>query len=144
MEELLILAWLAPYVGAALVLALSRAGWGAKSLVAILSILVSALASSAGAATAASGHEVHVSATWIESLSVRVGVLFDGLSSLMALVVSWLSFLIAVYSYEYMRGEGGETRYWFFFTFFVGSMMLLVLSDNLLAMLVGWEGTGLA
>ncbi|MEM3982097.1 MAG: NADH-quinone oxidoreductase subunit L [Thermofilum sp.] len=144
MEELLILAWLAPYVGAALVLVLSRASWGAKSLVAILSILVSALASSAGAAMVASGHEVHVSATWIESLSVRVGVLFDGLSSLMALVVSWLSFLIAVYSYEYMRGEGGETRYWFFFTFFVGSMMLLVLSDNLLAMLVGWEGTGLA
>lgn len=144
MEELLILSWLAPYIGAALVLILNRASWGVKSLVAISSILASALASSAGAALLVPGHEVHVSITWIESLSVRIGVLFDGLSSLMALVVSWLSFLIAVYSYEYMRGEGGETRYWFFFAFFVGSMMLLILSDNLLTLLVGWEGTGLA
>lgn len=144
MEELLLLSWLAPYIGAGLVLLLHRASWSAKSSAAILSILVSALASSAGAARVVSGHEVHVSITWIESLSARVGVLFDGLSSLMALVVSWLSLLIAVYSYEYMHGEGGETRYWFFFTFFVGSMMLLVLSDNLLTMLAGWEGTGLA
>jgi NADH-quinone oxidoreductase subunit L len=144
-KALALLSWLAPYAGSCLVLLLHRAGWKAKSAAAILSILVSALASTQAALYVAStGRELHISTTWVGALSANVSVLFDGLSSLMALVVSWLSFLIAVYSYEYMRGEVGETRYWFFFTFFVGSMMLLVLSDNLVTMLVGWEGTGLA
>ena len=143
-NALALLSWLAPYTGSCLVL-LRKASWRAKSLVAILSILVSALVSTQAALHVAStGHELHVSTTWVGALSANVSVLFDGLSSLMALVVSWLSFLIAVYSYEYMHGEVGETRYWFFFTFFVGSMMLLVLSDNLVTMLIGWEGTGLA
>ena len=146
MENMLaLLSWLAPYIGSCLVLLLHKASWRAKSLVSILSILVSALVSTQAVLYVTStGHELHVSTTWVGALSANVSVLFDGLSSLMALVVSWLSFLIAVYSYEYMRGEAGETRYWFFFTFFVGSMMLLVLSDNLVTMLVGWEGTGLA
>ena len=146
MENMLaLLPWLAPYTGSCLVLLLHKASWRAKSLVSILSILVSALVSTQAALYVAStGHELRISTTWVGALSANVGVLFDGLSSLMALVVSWLSFLIAVYSYEYMCGEAGETRYWFFFTFFVGSMMLLVLSDNLLTMLIGWEGTGLA
>ncbi len=144
MREALVLAWLAPYLATAAVIALNRASWRAKSLASITAILVSAIASTAGLLEVARGHEVHIAFQWVKTLGVNIGVLFDGLSSLMAVIVSWLSFLIAVYSYEYMRGEGGETRYWLFFTFFVGSMMLLVLSDNLLTMFVGWEGTGLA
>jgi len=78
------------------------------------------------------------------STSVTVGILGDGLSAIMALVVSWISFLISVYSYEYMEGDPGTHRYWFFFDFFVGSMLLLVLSNNLVLLLVGWEGTTLS
>jgi NADH-quinone oxidoreductase subunit L len=144
LTEALLLAWLGPYIATFMVLILSKASWKAKSIIAITGILSSALASTLGLLELLTGHEPHLSYTWIKTLGVNVGVYFDGLSTLMALVVSWLSFLIAVYSYEYMRGEGGETRYWIFFTFFVGSMMLLILSDNLLAMFVGWEGTGLA
>ncbi len=143
--EPLILAWLAPYIGTALLIPLKDKGWKAKSAVAILSILVAALASTLAAwHVVETGETIRWMAKWVPSLSVDVGVYFDGLSSLMALVVSWLSFLIAVYSYDYMRHEEGQTRYWIFFTFFVGSMMLLVLSDNLLTMFIGWEGTGLA
>ncbi|QOJ79315.1 NADH-quinone oxidoreductase subunit L [Infirmifilum lucidum] len=144
MQEALVLAWLAPYLATAAIIALNRASWRVKSLVSITAIFASAIASAVGLLEVARGHEVRVAFQWVKTLGVNIGVLFDGLSSLMAVVVSWLSFLIAVYSHEYMRGEGGETRYWLFFTFFVGSMMLLVLSDNLLAMFIGWEGTGLA
>jgi len=144
-ESLLLLTWLSPFAGTALLLLLRKATWKTKSLVGILSILASALASSYAAyITSSSGEPVRVSYTWVSSLNVTIGVFFDGLSTIMALVVSWLSFLIAVYSYEYMKGEVGETRYWLFFTFFVGSMMLLVLSDNMISMFIGWEGTGLA
>jgi NADH-quinone oxidoreductase subunit L len=43
-----------------------------------------------------------------------------------------------------MHGDKDMTRYWFFMLFFIGSMQLIVLSDNLLMMFFGWEGVGLA
>ncbi|MDW0235950.1 MAG: NADH-quinone oxidoreductase subunit L [Nitrososphaeraceae archaeon] len=43
-----------------------------------------------------------------------------------------------------MHGDSNLTRYWFFMLFFIGSMQLIVLSDNLLMVFFGWEGVGLA
>ncbi|MCX6643282.1 MAG: proton-conducting transporter membrane subunit, partial [Candidatus Bathyarchaeota archaeon] len=42
-----------------------------------------------------------------------------------------------------MHGDEHVTRYWFFFLFFIGNMLLLVLSDNLIQTLIGWEGVGM-
>ena len=42
-----------------------------------------------------------------------------------------------------MHGDDGLTRYWFFMNFFIGNMLLLVMSDNLLQLFFGWEGVGL-
>ncbi len=82
---------------------------------------------------------------WIEIYGVKIhaGVLVDTLSIFMANVVAWISFLIMVYSLGYMHGEEGLTRYWFFMNFFIGNMLLLVMSDNILQLLFGWEGVGL-
>ena len=74
---------------------------------------------------------------------VKAGILLDPLSIIMASIVAVVSFLIMVYSIGYMRGDPGLTRYWFFMNFFIANMLLLVLSDNLILMLVGWEGVGL-
>ncbi|MEM3404481.1 MAG: NADH-quinone oxidoreductase subunit L [Nitrososphaeria archaeon] len=74
---------------------------------------------------------------------IKAGVLVDPLSIIMSNVVSIIAFLIMVYSIEYMKGEEGLTRYWFFMNLFIGNMLLLVLSDNLIQMLFGWEGVGL-
>jgi len=41
-----------------------------------------------------------------------------------------------------MEGDPSLTRYWFFMNLFVGNMLLLVLSDNFVQMLFGWEGVG--
>jgi NADH-quinone oxidoreductase subunit L len=59
-------------------------------------------------------------------------------------LVAWISASIFVYSISYMHGEKSITRYWFFMLFFIGSMQLIVLSDNLLMVFFGWEGVGLA
>src|SRR6185503_17233944 len=48
------------------------------------------------------------------------------------------------YSTGYMHGDRDLTRYWFFMLFFIGSMQLIVLSDNMLMVFFGWEGVGLA
>ncbi|RJS75093.1 NADH-quinone oxidoreductase subunit L [Candidatus Bathyarchaeota archaeon] len=92
---------------------------------------------------------LHSQVSWVEAPGVPVlrelkaGVLLDPLSIIMANVVAFISFLIMVYSLGYMHGEEGLTRYWFFMNFFIGNMLLLVLSDNLIQMLFGWEGVGL-
>lgn len=82
---------------------------------------------------------------WIDFPGYRlsVGVLVDPLSIIMANVVAFISFLIMVYSLGYMRGDPCLTRYWFLMNLFIGNMLLLVLSDNLVQVLIGWEGVGL-
>jgi NADH-quinone oxidoreductase subunit L len=49
-----------------------------------------------------------------------------------------------IYSTGYMKGDKDITRFWFWMLFFIGSMQLIVLSDNLLQVFFGWEGVGLA
>jgi NADH-quinone oxidoreductase subunit L len=90
------------------------------------------------------GAEVHSQIPWISSLGLEAGVLADPLAIVMTNLVAWISFLIIVYSTGYMHGDKDLTRYWFFMLFFIGSMQLIVLSDNLLMVFFGWEGVGLA
>ncbi len=71
------------------------------------------------------------------------GVLVDPLSIIISNVVAFISFLIVVYSTSYMHGDEGLTRYWFLFLYFMGSMLLLVLADNLIMTMIGWEGVGI-
>jgi len=87
-----------------------------------------------------------ISYPWFALLGnqIRFGILVDGLSVIMGSVVAFVSLLIAIYSYRYMYGDWGHTRYWYFFSFFVGSMLLLVYASNLIVLLIGWEGTTLA
>lgn len=80
---------------------------------------------------------------WIPALNVNIGVLYDPFTIIISNLVAWVSLLIMVYSLEYMKGDSGLTRYWFLMNFFIGSMQLIVLSDNFLSMFVGWEGVGL-
>jgi len=75
---------------------------------------------------------------------LKAGVLADPLAIIMANVVAWISFLIMVYSTGYMKGDKDIARFWFWMLFFIGSMQLIVLSDNLLQIFFGWEGVGLA
>ena len=81
--------------------------------------------------------------SWVPSLNLNAGVLVDPLSMFLVNIVAWISLLIMVYSLGYMKGEFGQTRYWFFMNLFIGNMLLLVLADNLLMMFFGWEGVGL-
>ena len=84
--------------------------------------------------------------SWIVSGSLEVGFgfLFDSLSAVMALVVTWVGFLIHVYSVGYMRGDSCLARYFAYLNLFVFFMLVLVLGDNFLMLFVGWEGVGLA
>lgn len=81
---------------------------------------------------------------WLEyPLRIGFGVLIDPLSIVLVNVVAVVSFIIMVYCVGYMRGDPGQTRFWMWMNGFIGSMVLLVLSNNLLFLFVGWKLVGL-
>src|SRR5918997_305701 len=138
------LVWLLPFVGAAIIAAVARAGHRARDYTAVGFALASAISAATLMPLALEGAEVHSQIPWISSINLKAGVLADPLAIVMANLVAWISFLIIVYSTGYMHGDKDLTRYWFFMLFFIGSMQLIVLSDNLLMVFFGWEGVGLA
>jgi len=83
--------------------------------------------------------------TWFENAGVKltVGVQIDGLAAIVMFVVTLVSLLVHVYSLEYMRGDRRFTHFYAALSLFTASMLLLVVADNTLQMLVGWELVGL-
>jgi NADH-quinone oxidoreductase subunit L len=83
--------------------------------------------------------------TWFRAAGLSVGVDFrlDALSLVFTLVVSFVGFLIHLYSSEFMRRDEGYSRFFAYLNLFVGFMLILVLADNLLLLYLGWEGVGL-
>ncbi len=82
---------------------------------------------------------------WIQagSFLVPAALQLDPLSSVMALVVTGVGFLIHVYSVGYMSHERAFARYFVCLNLFMFAMLTLVLANNYLLMFVGWEGVGL-
>ncbi len=76
------------------------------------------------------------------SLAVSFGFVFDRLSAVMTLVITWVGFLIHVYSAGYMSGDGAVPRYFALLNLFVFFMLLLVLGSGFVVMFAGWEGVG--
>ncbi|MBO8181226.1 MAG: NADH-quinone oxidoreductase subunit L [Archaeoglobus sp.] len=81
---------------------------------------------------------------WIPSLNINFVFVVDYLSRYMGVLTALIAFLIGVYGLEYMKDDYRLGWYWFFFNTFTASMLLVVYSDNLLTLLIGWEGLGLA
>jgi NADH-quinone oxidoreductase subunit L len=138
------LVWILPFVGAAVIPAISHRPERIKNYAAIGFALASAITASTLLPLIAGNSVVDSQVSWIGALGLKAGVLATPLSVIMTNLVAWISFLIMVYSMGYMHGDKDMTRYWFFMLFFIGSMQLIVLSDNLLMMFFGWEGVGLA
>ncbi|MEJ2210030.1 MAG: NADH-quinone oxidoreductase subunit L, partial [Anaerolineae bacterium] len=83
--------------------------------------------------------------TWIDvaGFSPAIGLHLDALSTMMILVVTFVGFLIHLYSSEFMAEDKDYRRFFAYMNLFVGSMLTLVLADNLLLLYLGWEGVGL-
>ncbi|MEM0450437.1 MAG: NADH-quinone oxidoreductase subunit L [Nitrososphaerota archaeon] len=140
------IAWLLPILGSALVPAFFRIHKRAGELYSILLIAAAAAASFSMVPDVYGGRSLLVSVPWLVLPGGEVlefGLLVDPLSVLMACIATGIGLLILVYSVGYMAHEEGLPRYWFFMTFFIGGMTLLVLSDNLAGLYIGWEIVGI-
>lgn len=151
MKTLPIAAWVcvfAPLAGALLTPVAARFGAAARTAVA----LTASFAAAAGALhllpallqdRALESLPIESAVAWIDApIRIGFGVLIDPLGIVLANVVAVVSFIIMVYCVGYMRGDPGETRFWMWMNGFIGSMLLLVLANNLLWLFVGWKLVG--
>jgi NADH-quinone oxidoreductase subunit L len=83
--------------------------------------------------------------TWIDAGNLHVDFTLraDPLSTMMLVMITFVSTLIAVFSIGYMHGDPGYPRFFAEMSLFVFSMTTLVLADNFVLLFLGWEGVGL-
>jgi NADH-quinone oxidoreductase subunit L len=82
---------------------------------------------------------------WIDAGNLKADISFnlDALSLVFCFVITFVGFLIHLYSIGFMAKDEGFTRFFAYMNLFIGSMLILVLADNILLMYLGWEGVGL-
>lgn len=79
----------------------------------------------------------------IDLYSVQIGLLFDSISSIMLIVITFISFIVHLYSSTYLMDDPYLSRFMSYLSLFTFFMILLVISDNFIQIFVGWEGVGL-
>ena len=83
---------------------------------------------------------------WLSSgkLNFDWSIYIDPLTSLMLVVITSISFLVHIYSIEYMSHDKSKPRFMAYLSFFTFAMIMLVTADNFVQLFFGWEGVGLA
>jgi len=92
------------------------------------------------------GHKLEIpSVHWLTvgKVNVEIGLLVDSLTAVMLIVVTLVSLMVQIYSQGYMRGDPGYIRYYAWMALFTTFMLVLITSNSLLFMYLGWEGVGL-
>ena len=77
------------------------------------------------------------------NLKMEVGFLVDGLTAMMMCVVTFVSLMVHIYTIGYMEEDPGYQRIFSYISLFTFSMLMLVMSNNLLQLFFGWEAVGL-
>src|SRR3954454_16350498 len=124
-----------------------------KGFVTAVALLASLGAAGAGTIAVVQYHAAYPSGerhvdlvyNWIASGSISADLAFqlDPLSVVMLMVVTWVGFLIHLYSAGYMAHEHGYGRYFAYLNLFLSEMLILILGSSYLVMFIGWEGVGL-
>ncbi|MFN9728792.1 NADH-quinone oxidoreductase subunit L [Acidovorax sp.] len=83
--------------------------------------------------------------TWmvVGGLKMEVGFLVDSLTAMMMVVVTFVSLMVHIYTIGYMEEDEGYNRFFAYISLFTFSMLMLVMSNNLLQLFFGWEAVGL-
>ena len=83
---------------------------------------------------------------WIDlgDFIIELGILVDNLTIMMLLVVTLVSSLIHIYSISYMKDDPRYNRYFAYLSLFSFSMLIIVLSNNLFGLYIGWELVGIS
>ncbi|MDD5479534.1 NADH-quinone oxidoreductase subunit L [Rhodoferax sp.] len=83
--------------------------------------------------------------TWmvVGGLKMEIGFMVDGLTAMMMAVVTFVSLMVHIYTIGYMEEDEGYNRFFSYISLFTFSMLMLVMSNNMLQLFFGWEAVGL-
>ena len=79
----------------------------------------------------------------VGGLRMEIGFMIDGLTAMMMVVVTFVSLMVHIYTIGYMAEDEGYNRFFSYISLFTFSMLMLVMSNNLLQLFFGWEAVGL-
>ena len=144
---------LAPLLGSALAGILGtalggrRIGRGVSHSVTILgvfiSLVISAMTLYSVAVEGARFNETLYTWMLVDAFKMEVGFLVDGLTAMMMCVVTFVSLMVHIYTIGYMDEDEGYNRFFAYISLFTFSMLMLVMSNNMLQLFFGWEAVGL-
>ena len=144
---------LAPLLGSALAGILGtalggrRIGRGVSHSVTIvgvfISLVISAMTLYSVAVEGARFNETLYTWMVVDGFKMEVGFLVDGLTAMMMCVVTFVSLMVHIYTIGYMHEDEGYNRFFAYISLFTFSMLMLVMSNNMLQLFFGWEAVGL-
>ncbi|BCG49537.1 NADH-quinone oxidoreductase subunit L [Candidatus Profftella armatura (Diaphorina cf. continua)] len=76
-------------------------------------------------------------------IKLEIGFLIDHLTVLMMCIITFISLIVHIYSIHYMKKDSGYNRFFSYISLFTFSMLLLVMSNNLFQLFLGWEMVGM-
>jgi NADH-quinone oxidoreductase subunit L len=109
----------------------------------LLSFVLSALTLKSVALDGARFNETIYTWMVVGGLKMEIGFLVDGLTAMMMCVVSFVSLMVHIYTIGYMEEDEGYNRFFAYISLFTFSMLMLVMSNNMLQLFFGWEAVGL-
>ncbi len=144
---------LAPLVGSALAGILGttfggnvigrRAAHTATILGVLVAFVISAMTLNSVAVEGARFNQTIYEWMVIGGLKMEIGFMVDGLTAMMMCVVTFVSLMVHLYTMGYMADDAGYNRFFSYISLFTFSMLMLVMSNNLLQLFFGWEAVGL-
>jgi len=133
-----------PFLGIFLPLLLERFGRSACAFGAGLAPLAALVLLLTKRADVFSGQTEIIHYTWLPQLGLNLSLRLDGLGFLFALLILGIGLLVILYARYYLSKKDPMGRFYGFFLLFMGAMLGVVLSENLLLMLMFWELTSLS
>jgi NADH-quinone oxidoreductase subunit L len=135
---------LLPFLAAVVIILLTKSYRGLSSFISVAAVLGSFVCS---CLVFARPNLRSLELTWIDLrpvLYVPLGFVLDDLSKTMLLIVTGVGALIHIYSLGYMRDDAGKSRYFASLSFFMFSMLGIVLANNFVMMFIFWELVGVS
>lgn len=109
----------------------------------LISFIISAMTLQAVAVDGARFNATVYEWMTLGSLKMEVGFMVDGLTAMMMCVVTFVSLMVHIYTIGYMEEDPGYQRFFSYISLFTFSMLMLVMSNNMLQLFFGWEAVGL-
>ena len=109
----------------------------------LISFIISVLTLQAVVQNGARFNEILYTWMVVGDLKMEIGFLIDGLTAMMMCVVTFVSLMVHIYTIGYMHEDEGYNRFFSYISLFTFSMLMLVMSNNLLQLFFGWEAVGL-